>query len=103
VGRGKASVVRDPTFGPMPAWCNSLRFRALLLVIYCGMGLGLGVLWPSLAPWPFDHLAGRLSKSAQAVAILALVFGSLFGTLYFGALALWQSRLRRSEEPAADA
>lgn len=101
--RGRAGVAHHPTFGPVPAWSGSLRFRAVLLIIYCGMGLGLGVLWPVLAPWPFDLLAGRLSKSAQAVAIFALVFGSLFGALYFGVLALWQRRLRRAEERATEA
>lgn len=103
MSRREVRTVHHPTFGPVPPWTTSRPFRLFLLVIYGGMALGIGVLWPVLAPSPFAWIADRLSRSARTWAILALLFGSLVGSVLFGYEAIFQHRLRRDDDASSDA
>lgn len=97
MSRRERLVAYHPIFGPVPAWSQHLWFRATMLAVFLGIGLGTGVLSADFAPWPFSILAARLSMAGRAFGIVALFFGSLVGTISFSVLALWQHRFQKSK------
>lgn len=97
----RTAVHWHPTFGPVPRWTTLRPVTLTIFIVYCGMGLGLGVLEPAWAPFPFGDVARLLPVWAKALAIIALTLGALFGSLFFGAIALFQHQSERALNSSA--